>query len=525
METIQGWIPGQNEGASVDKGQVLRMTTGAEPANLDSAEAIDGDSFNVLNNVMEGLMRLDHKGKPQPAMAGDFKVSEDGKTYQFQIRKDVRWSDGKPVKAHDFEYAWKRALDPDKKLESAYMLFPLKNARAYYSGKLSANQVGVKALDDRTLKVQLEEPVPYFLNLTTTAAYLPQRKDIVEKFGSKYANEANKMVYNGPFVLKEWKHDQSYRFVKNDQYWDAKSVKLAEVHTQIVPDSVEATNYYTSGDVDVAPLSEKLVPAFQGNPDFVAVDRGATLLLLYNTRMDFFSNEKIRKAFSLALDREQLVGEVLQNGSRPAKGMVPDSITDHKGKSYRKQAGNMLDFDVEKARELLGEGMKELGISTLPQLKLNVNDDDRKEIALFLKEQLKNNLGIEILINPKPVKQKLEEEQAGDFHLSLVRWIGRYNDPMAFLEIGHSQSRVNLGRWRDQTFDQLLIKSKNQQNLKNRNEDLIKAENICMKQSGVSPLFYETRTYIQKPYVQDLYRHPVGAEYTLKWAYIDEQKK
>ncbi|PTX64291.1 oligopeptide transport system substrate-binding protein [Melghirimyces profundicolus] len=524
IEQIREWLPetGKETHARAEKEeQVLRLTTEAEPPNLDSAEAIDGNSFNVLNNVMEGLMRLDQDNKPQPAMAEDFEVSDDKKTYTFQIREGARWSDGKPVTAQDFEYAWKRALDPEKKLESAYILFPLENARAYYSGQLPVTAVGVKALDDRTLRVRLDEPVPYFLSLTASAAYYPQRKDIIEKFGSDYAKEEDKMVYNGPFVLKDWEHEQSYRLVKNESYWDAGSVKLDEAQVRIIPDSVEATNLYTSGEVDMAPLSDSLVQAFKGNPEFVPVERGATFLLLYNTNMTFFSNTKIRKAFSLAIDREQLVQDVLKNGSRPAKGMVPDSISGYNDEPFRKQAGKLLDTDVEEARRLLKEGMQELGISYLPQIELNVNDDDRKKIALNLKQQLKSTLGVDIVINPKTMKQKLKAEQAGYFHLSLVRWIGRYNDPMAFLEIGHSQSRVNLGRWSDPTFDKLIVQSKFNTDLKKRDTDLAKAEEIVMNQAGVSPLFYETQAYIQKPYVKNLYRSPVGAEYTLKWVYID----
>ena len=519
----QPWILG-GEG-SAEGGEVLRLTAEAEPPNLDSAEAIDAQSITVLNNVMEGLMRLDKDQQPQPAMAEDVRVSDDRKTYIFKIRDNARWSDGEPVTAQDFEYAWKRALDPKKQLESAYILFPLKNARAYFAGKTTVDTVGVKAIDERTLRVKLEEPVPYFLTLTASAAYFPQRKDFIEKQGRMYAKDDNRLLYNGPFVLKDWKHDQSYRFVKNPEYWDEENVKLDEVQVRIVTDSMQAANDYNSGEVDMAPLSDELVHAFKGNRDFIQVDRGATFLILFNTRKKFFSNEKVRKAFSLAVDREQLVQDVLQNGSRPAQGMVPDSIQGSQKGTFRKQAGDQLAYDAARARQLLDQGMAELGMDKPPRIALNVNDNDRKKIALFLKEQFQNTLGIDILINPRPMKQKLEAEQQGRFQMSLVRWIGRYNDPMAFLEIGHSQSDVNFGQWSDSTFDRLIETANLNTDAEKRDQNLIKAESIVIEQAGVVPLFYEGQAYVQKPYVKNLYRSPVGAEYTLKWTYIDKPSK
>lgn len=506
--------------------QVLRMTTEADPPTLDSATALDGSSFNVLNNVMEGLMRLDKDNKPQPAMAEAMpKVSADKKSYTFKIRKNAKWSDGKAVKAQDFVYAWKRALNPRLKLQSAVILFPIVNAQAYYGGQLPETTLGIKALDDRTLQVNLRYPTPYFLSMLASAAYLPQRQDIVKKYGQEYGTNKDTMVYNGPFILSKWKHEQGYQYKKNKGYWDAKTVQLEKADVKIVSDSVSAMNDYTSNRSDLSPLSDKLVKAFQSGNEYQSVDRGATFLLVFNNRMKFFQNKKIRKALSLAIDRDELVNGVMKNGSRPAKGMVPDGIDDAHGKTFRKDAGTLTHYDAAEAKQLLNEGMKELGISTPPTLQLSVNDDDRKKIALFLKNEWKNNLGIDVSISPRAIKQKLAAEQRGMFNLSLVRWIGRYNDPMSFLEIGYSQSQVNFGRWSNADFDRLMEKSKVTKDLKQRNEDLVKAEKIVMDDAGVSPLFYESQAYVQKPYVKQLYRLPIGPEYSLKWTYIQGREQ
>ncbi|SFS63803.1 peptide ABC transporter substrate-binding protein [Marininema halotolerans] len=521
-----GWGEKKQATHSTEEKQVLRMTTDADPPTLDSSMAMDGDSFTVLNNVMEGLIRLDKDNKPQPAMAEAMpKVSQDKKLYTFKIRKEAKWSDGKPVRAQDFVYAWKRALNPRLKLESAVILFPIENAQAYYTGQLPETTLGVKALDDRTLEVKLTYPTPYFLSMLASAAYLPQRQDIVEKNGRKYGSGKNTMVYNGPFVLSKWHHEQGYQYKKNSNYWDAKTVRLDKVNVKIVNDAVDAMNEYTTGKTDLSPLSDNLVKAFKSGNEYLSVDRGATFLLVYNNRMQFFQNEKVRKALSLAIDREELVKGVLKNGSRPAQGMVPDDIDDAYGKPFRQDAGNLTKFDVTEAKRMMDQGMRELGITSPPTLQLSVNDDDRKKIALFLQEQWKNNLGIEVSINPRAVRQKLEAEQRGMFNLSLVRWVGRYNDPMSFLEIGHSQSRINIGRWSNSNFDRLIEKSKVTTDLKQRNEDLVKAEKIVMDESGVVPLFYESQAYVQKPYVKQLYRLPIGPEYTLKWAYIQGKQQ
>ncbi|MFC4076238.1 peptide ABC transporter substrate-binding protein [Salinithrix halophila] len=528
-----GWIEGglgekkEAKSAKEDR-QELHITIASEPPSLDSAIAVDGSSFNVLNNVMEGLMRLDMANQVQPAISdGMPEISPDKKTITFKIREGAKWSDGVPVKAQDFEYAWKRALNPNFNLESAVMLFDIENAQAYHTGQAPEEAVGVKALDDRTLQVKLRQPSPYFLGQTASAAFLPQRKDIVEKYGKEYGSDKEKMVYNGPFVLAEWNHEQNLRYKKNDQYWDKKSVKLEQVHVKVDTDPVNIMNGYTSGKTDVAPLSKELVDAFKGGSEFLPVERGATFLLVYNTRLEFLKNKKIRQALSLAVDREQLVNEVMKDGSRPAKGMVPDGIDDGNGDPFRKDAGKLVDFDKEKASRLLEEGIDELGYETLPTVELNVNDDDRKKIALFLKNEWKNNLGLNVTINPKPVKQKLAAEQQGYFHLSLVRWIGRYNDPMAFMEIGHSASQVNFGKWHNPAFDRLIEKAKSTSDFKARNEAMVKAEEIVMEDAGVAPLFYESQAYVQKPYVKNLFRHPIGPEYTLKWTYIEgkEQQK
>lgn len=506
--------------------QVLNLVVETEPPNLDSTKATDGTSITVLNNVMEGLMRLDKDNKPVPGMAVDYpEISPDKKTYTFKIR-DAKWSDGEPVKAQDFEYAWKRALDPKTKSEYAYILYPIKNAEEYNQGKVSADQVGVKALDDSTLQVKLKEPIPYFLSLTAFPTYFPQRQDIVEKYGSQYAKESENMVYNGPFVLSRWEHDQGFQYRKNDEYWDKNNVYLTEVNVKIVPDATQAMSLYTSGQVDVAPLDDNLVEVFKNNKEYLPVTRGITYFIIFNTDDAFLANENIRKAINLAIDRDDLVKDVLKNGSEPAGGIVPPSIMGYNNQSFRDESPAQPEYDPALAKQYFEKGLQELGLSAPPSdLTLMVYDDDRKKVALAIQDQLETNLGLKVAIDPKPVKQKLNLENKGYFQMSVGRWVGDYNDPMTFLDIWKSDSPVNFGDWKNPDFDRLIDRAKRTTDYQERNDELIKAEKELIDNAAIAPLYYESQSFVQKTYVHDLVRHPVGPDYSLKWTYIKGKAK
>jgi oligopeptide transport system substrate-binding protein len=499
--------------------QVLNLVEKAEPINLDTAKLIDDSSVKIATNVLEGLMRLDPENRPEPGMAADFpKISKDKKTYTFKLR-DAKWSDGRPVTAHDFEYAWKRALNPKTKSAYAFILYPIEGAEEYHTGKGSAEDVGVKALDDKTLQVRLKEPIPYFLSLTSFITYSPQRKDIVEKYGDEYAKDADKMVYNGPFVMSEWSHQNSYQFSKNEKYWDRKNVHLDEVNVRIVPDAEEAMGMYVSNQADVVMLNNDLIDAFKDTKEFVTANSGTIYFLRFNTNFSIFANKKIRQAFSLSVDREELIAKGLKDDI-PAGGMVPPLVMGYEG-YFRDHAKEYVKHDPEKAKSLLQEGMKELGIDTLPDIELLVYDDDRKLIALTLKEQLQKTLGVKIRINPLPQKQKFEMEEQGKFHLTFVRWTGDYNDPMTFLDMWHSKNALNFGRWSNERYDELIERSRENPDFKKREKDLIQAEKILVEEAGAAPLYYEKEAYLQKTYVKNLVRHPVGAKYTLKWVRIE----
>ncbi|MDR6226282.1 peptide ABC transporter substrate-binding protein [Desmospora profundinema] len=503
----------------IDENQELNMTFPTEPPTLDSSLASDAYSFDILNNVMEGLYRLNKDNKPEPAMASSVDISDDKTTYTFSLR-DANWSNGEPVTAHDFEYAWKRTLNPETKAEYSYILYPVKNAEAYNTGEASADDVGVKAVDEKTLEVQLEAPSPYFLSLTAFATYLPLNESAVEEFGNKYGTEADQMVFNGPYDIAEWKHEQSIQLKKSKTYWDRNVVRLETVNLNIVKDTATGVNLYTGNQVDVAELSSSLAEAFQKSPEYLPFTGAATQYLVFNTNNDFLSNENVRKAISFAIDRESLV-KIMKDGSEPAFGFVPPSIFTSDNQVFRDVASDGHQYSPQEAQRMLKEGMEELGFSTTPRITLLSYDDERRQAAVFMQEQLRNNLDLDVQIDPKPFKQKLDRELAGDFEITFAGWGADYNDPQTFLDIYVSDGPYNWADWSSKEYDELIQKSKGNTNNEERTQNFVEAEKLLLDEAPIAPILYRGKIFLQKQYVKNIYRHPVGAELSLKWAYID----
>lgn len=503
----------------------LVMTEKSEPPNLDSAKSTDSASFIILGNAMEGLYRNAKDGKSVvPALAEKTEISDDKLTYTFKLR-DAKWSDGVPVKAQDFEYAWKRALNPETASEYAFILDPIKNASEYNAGKAKAEDVGIKVIDDKTLQVTLKQPTPYFLDLLAFITYLPQRQDIVEKHGKKYATEANTMVYNGPFKLTQWNHNKNYVMEKNDQYWDKDTVKLQKIDTKILKEDAALVNAYETGQVQFAELSGDFIERYKDSPDVVTIVEPSSWYMEMNQTQDFFKNKKIRQAINLAVDKKTLVEGVLKNGSVPAGGLIPPGIkgngTKEPDKIYREQFKADPQYDPAKAKQLFNEGLKELGLTKAPVVEMVTDDTpNAKRSAEFFKEQLAKNIGLQVNINSVPFKQRLELGKTGQFDLLLSGWNGDYNDPMTFIDLFMTGQPYNRGKWSNKEFDALVTKSRANGDFEQRLQDIAKAEQILIDEVGIVPLYYRSRSFLVKPEVQDLVLQQFGEDYSYKWAFI-----
>ena len=513
----------------VSEKQVLNVTISEEIPSLDTAKSMNGTSAHVMQNIFEGLYVLDEKDNPVPGVAKSFEKSTDGKTYIFHLRKDAKWSNGDVVTADDFIYSWQRTVNPQTASQYAYMLFYIKNAEAINKGAVAVEQLGVKAIDDATLEVQLEKPVPYFLNLLTLPIYLPQHKSFVEGKGSKYGLEPEDMIYNGPFVLSEWKHEQEFKLKRNDTYWDKNNMKLEEINFHIVKDTATAVNLYETGSIDRTPINSSFVDKYKGKNDFHATEDSAIAMLRFNEKNSALANTKLRQSISMALNKEAIVNHFLNNGATAAKGLVPEGYKNEKdGKDFRKENGDLVVYNIEKAKNLWEDAKKELGVEQITLEFLTFEQDQAKQTAEYIKGELEKNLkGLTIKIKPQPFKQKLQLEETGQYDISMVIWGPDYKDPISYLELFTTDNPNNKMNYSNKQYDELINNVKNDLVLeeKKRWKAMQEAEKILLQDAVIAPLYHTGSAYLQKEYVKGIEKHQFGGVYTYKHAYISGKEK
>jgi oligopeptide transport system substrate-binding protein len=503
--------------------QVLNLNLIQEPPTLDPQKAKDVVSIDILTEVLDGLTRYDKDGKIKPGsgLAKSWDISNDGLTYTFHLR-DAKWSDGNPITAQDFEYAWKRALDPNTASQYAYQLFYIKGAEEYNSGKGSADQVAVKALDDKTLQVTLKAPTPQFLGLTSFVTYLPLEKSIYEKYGDKVGTDPDKLVYSGPFVISQWNHEQSITLKKNKDYWDSSSVKLQTVNFSMIKDNNTLVQNYDNNTLDSIFVPGDYIDKYKNSSEYSDKALATNWYVQFNTKSPVFKNADIRKAFTLAIDRKTFVEQVTKDGSIPAEAVVPPGVPGYNG-DFRKEAGETYfkDNDVAQAKELLKKGMSELGISKLPTITLLGDDtDNAKKYDQALQQMWKQNLGVNVQIQNVAFKVRLDMMDKGNYDMVFAGWGADYNDPLAFLDMWETNNGNNTAFYSNPEYDKLIDEAKVNGDLKSRNDQLIQAEKILMNDMPIGPVYFQARPFVVKPYVKDLYFPTFGSDWEFKWAYI-----
>lgn len=514
----------ENKSDKEAKKQVLNVTVSEEIPSLDTAKTMDGTSAHVMQNIFEGLYVLDDQDQPIPAVAKSFKRSEDGKKYTFDLRKDAKWSNGDNVTANDFMFAWKRAINPETASQYAYMLFYVKNAKEINKGTMPLDALGVKAINDYKLEVELEQPIPYFLQLLALPIYLPQHESFLKEQGKNYALEPSNLLYNGPFVLEKWKHEQEFQLKKNATYWDEKKVKLDEINFQIVKDTMTAVNLYEAGNLDRVPINSQFVDKYKGHKELHMSSEPAIAMLRFNEKNSALANKKVRQAISFALNKEDFVAHFINNGAKPATGLVPvGHINEETGKDFREENGNLSLYDVQSAKKNWEEAKKELGVEQVNLEFLTFEQDNAKRMAEYIKGDLEKNLqGLTIQIKQQPFKQKLQLEQTGDYDITMTNWGPDYKDPISYLELFTTGNQNNKMNYSNRHYDELIKKAKSDLVLdqKKRWEALQEAERILLGDAAVAPLYQMGSAYVQKDYVRGIEKHQFGGIYTYKNAYI-----
>ncbi|KAA0743584.1 peptide ABC transporter substrate-binding protein [Bacillus sp. AY3-1] len=514
--------------------QVLNRTENQEIPTMDTSKSTDTLGAQILGNTMEGLYRLDKDNKPIPAAAESSTKSEDGKKYTFKLRKDAKWSNGDPVTAKDFVYAWQRLLDKNTAAEYAFIAYYIKNAEAINKGEKPVTELGAKAVDDYTLEVELEKPVPYFLNLLAFPSYYPLNEKFVKEKGDKYGLEADTTVYNGPFVMASWKHEQGWQLKKNDKYWDNKTVKLEEINYSVVKEVATKVNLYDTGSIDFTLLSGEFVDKYKSNKDeYGEYSEASTFFLRLNQKRNGqdtpLKSKKLREAIALSVDKKGLANVILNNGSKATDQLVPKGLaTGPDGKDYQDTFKNGLKYDPKKGAAAWEAAKKELGKDQVTIELLSYDDGTAKKIADYVKDQIEKNLkGVTINTKIQPFKQKLKLETAQDYEISYAGWSPDYADPMTFIDMFESKSPYNQMSYSNAKYDEMVQKAGNELmgDAKKRWETLGKAEKLFLEEdAGLVPLYQTGRAYVMKPNVKGIVKHNISPEYSFKWAYVTEGK-
>ena len=506
--------------------QVLNWNESAELPTMDLSKATDVVSFDTLNNTMEGLYRLGKDSKIEPGLATKTKVSSDGLTYTFTLRKDAKWSNGDKVTAKDFVYSWRRTLDPKTNSQYAYLFEGIKNATDVMNGKKSTKEVGVKADGDYKLVVTLDKQIPYFKLLMGFPTFFPQNQNAVEKYGSKYGTASKYMCYDGPFNLTKWTGTNlSWSLKKSDNYWDKKNVKLDSINFKVNKSNSTAYNLYQSGKLDATSLSAEQAKQLKGQSGYTVRQAASTFYFQYNQTKPEFQNKKIRQAISMVIDRKEFVNKVLGNGSIPSKGLVSTGLATRNGKDFADASyvkdGATVNF--AKAKKLWAEGLKEIGKESLTFGLLSDDTDGAKKTTEFIQSAIESNLkGAKVECANVPFKTRLNRTNQGQFDIVISAWGADFADPISFLDMFTSNNSYNAGKWKNAQYDKLIEASKSTDagNSGKRWDDLVSAEKILIQEQGISPLYQQATAWMVKPKVKGVIYNSAGANYNFKNAYV-----
>jgi oligopeptide transport system substrate-binding protein len=493
----------------------LNLNLTAEIPELDTAVADNTVSFDVLTNVNEGLYRLDLNDEPIPAAAEGVEMSNGDLTYTFTLRDGIVWSNGDPVTSHDFKYAWLKALDPKTASTYYYIISTfVKGAEEYYAKKASAEDVAIETPDDKTLRVTLVSKSPFFLGLMSFLTYFPQNQEYVEKLGDKYGQDQDSLLYNGPFILAQGSEGGGGTavFKKNDKYWDKENVAIKTVNGLIVKEEDTAVNLYESGELDQTSLTGERVKQYIDSPEFFRFPIPSLQYGRLNQKAPGLDNLNIRKALMIGIDREALVKNILADGSLAAYGFVPPAIHPGPGnQTFREANGDLVPKDVSSAREFWEKGVEELGGEEPKYTMLFGDDSIGRDIATYIQDQYKENLGAEFDVQILTFDASLDKVDAEDYQISYAYgWIGDYDDPMTFMDLYLSDSPFNNSFFENEEYDRLIKEAQTTSDLEKRMQNMLKAERILIEQAATVPVYFQVSAGVRKPYFKDYAFHSFG---------------
>lgn len=518
-------------GNAAPQGSLITINLAEEPKTIDPTMNSSVDGGTYILHAFEGLTTVDKNLQIVPGVAKDWKISDDGTVYTFNIRDNAKWSDGQPVKAQDFVYSWKRAVDPATACEYAYQLYYVKNAAKINGGEGTVEDLGVKAINDKTLEVTLEGPCTYFTQLTAFPTLFPLREDIVSKNPDGWFQDPATYIGNGPFKMKEWVHDASISFVKNENYWNAKTIVNNELKFVLMADDNTIYAAFQKGELlfaDTLPASE-IENATKAGTLSIEAQLG-TYFYVINTQKPPFDNAKVRQALTLAVDRDFIVNEVTKANQIPAGAFVPTGLPDAKGgEDFRLKAGNYYDpskeayaKNVEEAKKLLAEAGYPNG-EGFPAVEFYTNDTQgHVDVAQAIQQMWEKELGIKVELQTQEWAVFQDTRRGSDWDVARHGWIGDYVDPMTFLDMWTSTSGQNDSKFKNTEFDSLIDAGRTEKDPVKRMEALHKAEQILVGDNyAVLPIYYYSDLYLTSPKLKNVIYSPLAFKY-FYWATLEK---
>lgn len=502
-------------------GEILKVSLDSALDTLDPQTAVFATSFELIGNMIDGLMQMGDDGSVQKAVCKEETVSKDGLHYTFKLRDDVYWSNGDQVTAHDFVYGWQRAIDPATKSEYAFMISDIaqiKNAVAINAGQMEPNQLGVRATDNFTLEVELSVPVSYFDQLLYFCTFYPANQKFIEQCGEKYATSPDTCLSNGAFILTEYTPDStSISFIKNTAYYDASKVKLGGVHYEIISNGDDALRAYQSGKLDLVELSGDAVVKMKNSPEFRPVDSGFLYYITFNFDDSNFASKNLRLAFTHAVDREIIIHE-MADGSAAAYAPVPKGFAFSQsgedftpaGIEYQRECG----YDPKKALEYFKAAQAELGKKTF-NLELLTADGETQVIASkSIKRQIEALMpDVHISIKAVPKRERRKIMSSGKFQFGLNNWGPDYADPMTYLAMWVTGNDNNQGNYFNPVYNAIVASCTDGElctNIPERWRALKKAEGIIMEDAVIMPIYQKCNANLIRSNVKNIAFHAVA---------------
>lgn len=524
MLAILSLIVSCGKKANSDNTLILNLVT--EPSNIDPQLTTTIAEGTVIDLIVEGLLTKDNEGKTQGGIAEKWESTPDGLKWTFYLR-DAKWSNGDKVTAQDFKAGWLRALDPKTAAENAYMLFMIKNAEDFNAGKKLADEVGIKVVDEKTLEVELNAPTPYFDDLVTFKAYMPLNEKYYKEVGDKYFTEAEYTISNGAYLLKKWEHDSQLILEKNPNYWNAQNVKVENIVLKLIEDTTASFNAFKNGEIDVTKVTFQQAKEYKGKEELVTAKDGGIWYLLLNNNIKPLNNIKIRQALEMGINKKELIDVVLEGSEKYPKTFVPTGIG-IRGleKDFSEEVPTTLpEFNLEKAKTLLAEGLKEEGLTAMPKLEVILADTgSTKAIGEYIQESLKKNLGVELDIAIVTGKERIARSKQRNYQIAVANWTGDFKDPITYLDIFDSTNKgANRGDFKNARYDELskLVKSTGDPAI--RVPAMVEMEKIISEETPVITLFQRQKTYLVNPKVKGLGFVAIGGEFNFRDLVIEKK--